>query len=62
MIGVTCRIGGAHGRYPPPISAAVSGTARTIGADCINWMREAGFRDMGIVALTSEISMVTGIK
>ena len=32
------------------------------GADCTTWMREAGFREMRIVALTSEISMVIGIK
>ena len=32
------------------------------GADCISWLREAGFRDLRMDPLTSEISMVTGIK
>lgn len=32
------------------------------GADCIIWMREVGFRDMRIEPLTSEQSMVVGIK
>ncbi len=32
------------------------------GADCIGWMREAGFRDMRVELLTSEYSMVVGIK
>jgi hypothetical protein len=32
------------------------------GADCIGWMGEAGFRDMRVEALTSEHSMVAGIK
>jgi hypothetical protein len=32
------------------------------GADCIAWMREAGFRDMRIEQLTSEQSMVVGMK
>jgi hypothetical protein len=32
------------------------------GADCIGWMREAGFRDMRVEPLTSEYSMVVGMK
>ncbi len=32
------------------------------GADCIGWMREAGFRDMRVELLTSEYSMVVGTK
>jgi hypothetical protein len=32
------------------------------GADCIRWMGEAGFHDTSIEPLTSEISMVVGIK
>jgi hypothetical protein len=32
------------------------------GADCIGWMREAGFRDMRVEPLTSEHSMVVGMK
>jgi uncharacterized protein YijF (DUF1287 family) len=31
-------------------------------ADCMEWMREAGFRDLSVLSLTSEQSMVTGIK
>jgi hypothetical protein len=31
-------------------------------ADCIGWMREAGFRDMRCKRLTDEQSMVVGIK
>jgi len=32
------------------------------GADCIAWMRAAGFRDMRVEKLTSEHSMVVGMK
>jgi hypothetical protein len=32
------------------------------GADCMEWMRKAGFRDLRVQSLTSEQSMVTGIK
>jgi hypothetical protein len=32
------------------------------GADCIAWMREAGFRDMRVEPLASEQSMVVGYK
>jgi O-methyltransferase domain/Dimerisation domain len=32
------------------------------GADCIGWMREAGFRDMSVEPLTSHYSMVVGFK
>jgi hypothetical protein len=32
------------------------------GADCIGWMREAGFRHMRVEPLTSEHSMVVGMK
>ena len=32
------------------------------GADCIGWMREAGFRDISVEPLTSEHSMVVGTK
>jgi len=32
------------------------------GADCIGWMREAGFRNMCVELLTSEYSMVVGTK
>jgi O-methyltransferase domain/Dimerisation domain len=32
------------------------------GADCIGWMREAGFRDMRVELLTREYSMVVGTK
>jgi hypothetical protein len=32
------------------------------GADCISWLRDAGFRDVRMEPLTSEISMVIGIK
>jgi hypothetical protein len=31
-------------------------------ADCISWMRDAGFHDMRKESLTAEISMVVGIK
>ena len=32
------------------------------GADCVGWMREAGFRDAGVQPLTSQHSMVVGTK
>jgi hypothetical protein len=32
------------------------------GADCTGWMDEVGFRDVRVDPLTSEISMVTGLK
>jgi hypothetical protein len=32
------------------------------GADCIGWMRECGFHDMRVETLTSEQSMVVGVK
>lgn len=32
------------------------------GADCISWMRDAGFHDVRVEALTSEISMIVGRK
>jgi hypothetical protein len=32
------------------------------GADCIGWMREAGFRDLRMEPLTTDQSMVVGIK
>jgi hypothetical protein len=32
------------------------------GADCIDWMKEAGFSDCRAVPLTSTLSMVTGTK
>jgi hypothetical protein len=32
------------------------------GADCVGWMRDAGFRDMGVEWLTPEQSMVVGFK
>jgi hypothetical protein len=32
------------------------------GADCIAWMREAGFRDMRVEPLTAAQSMVVGVK
>ena len=32
------------------------------GADCIEWMRETGFRDMHVEPLTSEQSMAIGLK
>jgi SAM-dependent methyltransferase len=32
------------------------------GADCVGWMREAGFRDMRVEPLTADQSMVVGIK
>ncbi len=32
------------------------------GADCVEWMRETGFRDTRLAPLTGEFSMVIGIK
>jgi hypothetical protein len=32
------------------------------GADCLGWMREAGFRDIRVEPLTADQSMVVGIK
>ena len=32
------------------------------GADCIGWMREAGFRDIRVEPLTADQSMVIGKK
>jgi O-methyltransferase domain len=32
------------------------------GADCVDWMREAGFHDIRSDGLTGEISMLVGIK
>ncbi len=32
------------------------------GADCIGWMREAGFRDVRVAPLTETHSMVVGTK
>jgi hypothetical protein len=32
------------------------------GADCVGWMRDAGFRDMCVEPLTAEQSMVAGFK
>lgn len=32
------------------------------GADCIGWMRQTGFREIRLEALTSDQSMVAGIK
>jgi hypothetical protein len=32
------------------------------GADCISWMQGAGFHDMRVEKLTSEHSMVIGMK
>jgi hypothetical protein len=32
------------------------------GSDCINWMREAGFQNMRVEALTDDHSMVVGYK
>jgi hypothetical protein len=32
------------------------------GADCVEWMRETGFRDTRLAPLTREFSMVIGIK
>jgi hypothetical protein len=32
------------------------------GTECIQWMREAGFRDIRIKSLTAEQSMIVGVK
>jgi hypothetical protein len=32
------------------------------GADCVGWMREAGFRDARVDLLTADQSMVVGTK
>ena len=32
------------------------------GADCIGWMRETGFRDTRVEPLTSDQSMIMGVK
>jgi hypothetical protein len=32
------------------------------GADCTSWMSEAGFHDVRVEPLTSEMSMVVGLK
>ena len=32
------------------------------GADCVGWMREAGFRDLRVEPLTADQSMVVGLK
>jgi hypothetical protein len=32
------------------------------GADCLGWMRETGFRDMRVEPLTSDHSMIVGMK
>lgn len=32
------------------------------GADCVSWMREAGFRDIRVEPLAAEQSMVVGFK
>ena len=32
------------------------------GVDCVRWMREAGFDGMRVEPLTSEISMIIGLK
>jgi len=32
------------------------------GADCVGWMEETGFREICVGALTSDMSMVTGLK
>ena len=32
------------------------------GADCIGWMREAGFRDMRVEPLAGAQTMVVGIR
>jgi hypothetical protein len=31
-------------------------------ADCLGWMREAGFRDLRLAPLAGEFSMITGLK
>jgi len=32
------------------------------GADCVNWLQEAGIRDMRVERLTYELSIVVGFK
>jgi hypothetical protein len=32
------------------------------GADCVGWMRDAGFHDMRVEPFTAEQSMVVGFK
>lgn len=32
------------------------------GADCASWMRQTGFRDIRVEPLTSEQSMIIGVK
>jgi hypothetical protein len=32
------------------------------GADCVGWMREAGFHDIRLEPLSGEISMIVGLK
>jgi hypothetical protein len=32
------------------------------GSDCTNWMREVGFQNMRVEALTDDHSMVVGYK
>jgi hypothetical protein len=32
------------------------------GADCVSWMHETGFRDIGVEPLTADQSMVVGLK
>jgi hypothetical protein len=52
----------------PALLASVNMLIMTAGgfdftsADCVAWMRETGFRDMRVEPLTSELSMVIGIK
>jgi hypothetical protein len=32
------------------------------GADCVNWLEEAGFQNLETISLTAEVSMVVGRK
>jgi hypothetical protein len=32
------------------------------GADCIGWMKEAGFRNIRVATLTGEYSMINGYR
>jgi hypothetical protein len=32
------------------------------GADCISWMKEAGFRNLRVATLTGEYSMINGYR
>jgi hypothetical protein len=41
---------------------ATAGGSNFSGADCLHWMGNAGFCDLRVEPLTSEISMVTGLK